>query len=71
MNLMKGLTKSYLKVLDEMDKNGQKWRRVDENKIISDKSLTLMTFNIRHSTNGPMDQRTNGPMDQWTTGLMD
>ena len=37
----------------------------------SDKSLTLMTFNIRHSTNGPMDQQTNGPMDQWTNGLMD
>ena len=37
----------------------------------SDKSLTLMTFNIQHSTNGPMDQRTNGPMDQWTNGLMD
>ena len=36
-----------------------------------DKSLTLMTFKIRYSTNGPMDQRTNGPMDQWTNGLMD
>ena len=31
--------------------------------VHSDKSLTLVTFNIRHSTNGPMDQRTNGPMD--------
>ena len=39
--------------------------------VRSNKSLTLMTFNIRHSTNGPMDQRTNGPMDQWTNGLMD
>ena len=39
--------------------------------VRSDKSLTLMTFNIRHSTNGPMDQRTNGPMDQWTNGPMD
>ena len=39
--------------------------------VRSDKSLTLMTFNIRHSNNGPMDQRTNGPMDQWTNGLMD
>ena len=29
--------------------------------VRSDKSLTLMTFNIRHSTNGPMDQGTNGP----------
>ena len=35
------------------------------------KSLNLMTFNIWHSTNGPMDQRTNGPMDQWTNGPMD
>ena len=33
--------------------------------------LTLKTFNIWHSTNGPMDQWTNGPMDQWTNGLMD
>ena len=39
--------------------------------VRSDKSLTLMTFNIQHSTNGPMDQQTNGPMDQWTNGLMD
>ena len=46
--------------------------------VRSDKSLTIMTFNIRHSTgptdqwtNGPMDQWTNGPMDQWTNGLMD
>ena len=39
--------------------------------VRSDKSLTLVTFNIRHSTNGPMDQQTNGPMDQWTNGLMD
>ena len=39
--------------------------------VRSDKSLTLMTFNIQHSTNGPMNQRTNGPMDQWTNGLMD
>ena len=39
--------------------------------VRSDKSLTLMTLNIQHSTNGPMDQRTNGPMDQWTNGLMD
>ena len=31
--------------------------------VRSDKSLTLMTFNIQHSTNGPMDQWTNGPMD--------
>ena len=30
--------------------------------VRSDKSLTLMTFNIQHSTNGPMDQQTNGPM---------
>ena len=34
--------------------------------VRSDKSLTLMTFNI-----GPIDQQTNGPMDQWTNGLMD
>ena len=34
--------------------------------VRSDKSLTLMTLNIQHSTNGPMDQRTNGPMDHWT-----
>ena len=39
--------------------------------VRSDKSLTLMTFYFRHSTNGPMDQRTNGPMDQWTNGPMD
>ena len=39
--------------------------------VRSDKSLTLMTFNIQYSTNGPMDQRTNGPMDQWTNGLME
>ena len=39
--------------------------------VRSVKSLTLMTFNIRHLTNGPMDQRTNGPIDQWTNGLMD
>ena len=39
--------------------------------VRSDKSLTLMTFNIPHSNNGPMDQRNNGPMDQWTNGLMD
>ena len=39
--------------------------------VRSDKSFTLMTFNIRHSTNGPMNQRTNGPMDQWTNGPMD
>ena len=32
--------------------------------VRSDK--TLMTFNIQHSTNGPMDQRTNGPKDHWT-----
>ena len=32
--------------------------------VRSDKILTLMTFNIQHSTNGPMDQRTNGPMYQ-------
>ena len=31
--------------------------------VRSDKSLTFVTFNIRHSTYGPMDQRTNGPMD--------
>ena len=37
----------------------------------SDKSLTLMTFNIQHSNNGPTDQRINGPMDQWTNGTMD
>ena len=39
--------------------------------VRSDKSLTLKTLNIQHSTNGPMDQRTNGPMDQWTNGPMD
>ena len=31
--------------------------------VRSDKSLSLLTLNIWHSTNGPMDQRTNGPMD--------
>ena len=31
--------------------------------VRSDKSLTSMTFNIRHSSNGPMDQWTNGLMD--------
>ena len=43
---------------------------IDNNKMTggspevrSDKSLTLKTFNIPHSTNGPMDQQTNGPMD--------
>ena len=36
--------------------------------VSSGKSLTLMTYNIRHSTNGPMDQQTNGPMDQWSHG---
>ena len=30
-----------------------------------------MTFEIWHSTNGPMDQWTNGPMDKWTNGPMD
>ena len=46
--------------------------------VRSDKSLTLLTFDISfltfdilHSTNGPMDQWTNGPMDQWTNGPMD
>ena len=39
--------------------------------VRSDKSVTLMTFNIRHSTNGPMDQRTNGLRNQWTNGPMD
>ena len=39
--------------------------------VRSDKRLTLMTFNIGHSINGPMDQRTNGPMDQWTNGQVD
>ena len=39
--------------------------------VRSDKSLTLMTINIRHITNGPMNQRANGPMDQWTNGPMD
>ena len=38
--------------------------------VRSDKSLTLMTFNIQHSTNGPMDQWTNVLMDQWTNGQM-
>ena len=32
--------------------------------VRSDKSLTSMTFNIRHSTNEPMDQWTKSPMDQ-------
>ena len=39
--------------------------------VRSDKRLTLMTFNIGHSINGPMDQRTKGPMDQWTNGQVD
>ena len=39
--------------------------------VRSDKILTLMTSNIRHSTNGPIDQRTNGPMDQWINEPMD
>ena len=39
--------------------------------VRSDKSLTIMTLDILHSTNGPMDQWTNGPMDQWTNGPMD
>ena len=39
--------------------------------VRSDKSLTLVTFNIQHSTKGPMDQWTNGPMDQWINGPKD
>ena len=39
--------------------------------VRSDKSLTLLTFNIWHSTNSPMDQWTIGPMDQWTNEPMD
>ena len=39
--------------------------------VRSDKILTLMTFNIQHSTNGLMDQWTIGPMDQWFNGQMD
>ena len=31
--------------------------------VRSDKSLTLLTNNIWHSTNGPMDQRTRYPQD--------
>ena len=38
--------------------------------VRSEKSLTLLTFNIWHSINGPMDQWTNGPMDQLTNGPM-
>ena len=38
--------------------------------VPSDKSLTLLTFNILHSTDGPMDQWTNGQMDKWTNGPM-
>ena len=39
--------------------------------VSSHKSLTLLTFEILHSTNGPMDQWTNGPMWKWTNGPMD
>ena len=39
--------------------------------VRSDKSLTLMTFNIRHSTNGLTDQWTNGSVDKGTNGPMD
>ena len=51
--------------------------------VRSDKSLTLLTFDIRHQTkamdqwtngpmtNGPMDQWANWPMGQWTNGPMD
>ena len=34
--------------------------------VRSDKSLTKLTLDICHSTNGPMDQGTNGPLDRWT-----
>ena len=30
-----------------------------------------MTFDIGHSTNGPINDGTNGPMDQCTNGPMD
>ena len=51
--------------------------------VRSDKSLTLLTFDIwfltidiwhltfNQWTNGPIVQWTNGPMDQWTNGPMD
>ena len=39
--------------------------------VRSDKSLTLLTFDIWHSTNGPMDQLSNGPIVQWTNEPMD
>ena len=36
--------------------------------VRSDKSLTLLTYDILHFT---FNQRTNGPTDQWTNGPMD
>ena len=38
--------------------------------VRSHKSLTILTLDILHSTNGPMEQWTTGPLDQWTNGTM-
>ena len=39
--------------------------RVGTPEVHSDKDLTLLTFDIWHSANRPMDQWSNGPMVQW------
>ena len=69
--LWQRLVDSFSLVVEEIGNEVQifarkeiKWERIERMtrgtpEVRSDKSLTLMTFNIQHSTNGPMDQRTN------------
>ena len=57
---------SALQSIDVSDRNLCYWNEKMTGgtpEVRSDKSFTLMTFNIPHSTNGPMDQWTNGLLD--------